>query len=732
MPTDSPATLSVLSAAAVFAIGVALAVVVRSARARARVRRADAAVETVRASEEKFRSLLESSAAAVFIVDEAHIRYANPAAGVLAGAPPAELLGRSFVDLVQPDWHDLVRQRIFAGASAALAGLRYEVRLAGAAEGRWVELTGRATEYGGRPGMLLTAFDVTERRRAEDAMRESERRMRDILENVQLAAVFLDPEGTVTYVNPFFLELVGLEEEDVIGKDWFDAFGLPEERDLARRAFRDRIPLGNVAPHEEGAILTRHKDRRLIAWSHTVLRDFGGNVVGTASIGSDVTDRRRAEEQLQHDAFHDALTGLPNRPLFMDRLQAALARRQGAAARGQKKGLFAVLFLDVDRFKLVNDSLGHSVGDRLLVELSGALTTAVRPGDTVARLGGDEFTILLEDIEERDEALAVAERIQAVLVRPFLLAGHEVFATVSIGIALSGPQYRRAEDLLRDADTAMYHAKSQGKSRHQVFDASMHARARRLLQLENDLRRAIERHEFRVHYQPIVRLGDRHLSGFEALVRWQHPERGLVGPAEFIHLAEETGLVVPLGQAVLEQACAAARDWGRSDLSVSVNLSARQFAQPDLVELVASVLKRSGLEAERLKLEVTESVVIDNSDAAIAVLRRLKDLGLRIAIDDFGTGYSSLSYLLRLPADTLKIDRAFVAGMGEGGRNESIVRTVLALAETLGMDVVAEGVETEAQRARLAHLGCPLAQGFLFSPAVDAGRALQLVGEDGA
>ena len=370
------------------------------------------------------------------------------------------------------------------------------------------------------------------------------------------------------------------------------------------------------------------------------------------------------------------------------------------------------------------------MGDRLLVELSSALKTAVRPGDTVARLGGDEFTILLEDMEEREEAIAVAERIQSVLREPLTLAGHEVFATVSMGIALSAPSYRRAEDLLRDADTAMYHAKALGKSRHQVFDSSMHARARKLLQLEHDLRRAIDRREFRVHYQPIVRVADRRIAGFEALARWQHPERGLVAPSEFIHLAEETGLVVPLGRAVLEEACKQAVAWQTSsseDLTVSVNLSVKQFSQPDLVENVDGALRVSGLPARLLKLEVTESMVMENTDGAIAMLRRLKALGVHIVIDDFGTGYSSLSYLLRLPADTLKIDRSFVSGTGDAGRNVNIVRTVVGLAYSLGLDVVAEGVETEQQMSLLADLGCPLAQGFLFSPAVDGEEVAQMI-----
>jgi diguanylate cyclase (GGDEF)-like protein/PAS domain S-box-containing protein len=718
---------AVLALTGLLALGMALGFVLARGR-----RKADPAVPPAPAggvsSEEKFRAVLEGSAAAVFVIDDGRVRYANQAAAALTGVSPSDLVERAFLDRFHPDSHDIVRHRVLKAPSPAVAGLRYEARLNGA-DDRWVELTGRAIDFGGQATSLVTAFDVTERRRAEEAMRESERRMRDILETVQLVAVLLDRDGVITYCNPFFLELVGYEEEDVIGREWFSAFVPEEDRESGRAALRDRLQLGAVAAHDETAIVTRHGDRRVVGWSNTVLRDWTGEVSGTASIGADVTDRRRAEEQLQHDAFHDALTGLPNRALFIDRLQAALARLQGAIARGHQKGMFAVVFLDVDRFKLVNDSLGHSVGDRLLVALSSALKTAVRPGDTVARLGGDEFTILLEDMEDRAEAIAVAERIQSVLREPLTLAGHEVFATVSMGIALSAPSYRRAEDLLRDADTAMYHAKALGKSRHQVFDSSMHARARKLLQLEHDLRRAIERQEFRVYYQPIVRVADRRIAGFEALARWQHPERGLVAPSEFIHLAEETGLVVPLGRAVLEEACRQAAAWQVSsgeDLTVSVNLSAKQFSQPDLVEQVDGALRLAGLPARLLKLEVTESMVMENTDGAIALLRRLKALGVHIAIDDFGTGYSSLSYLLRLPADTLKIDRSFVSGTGDAGRNVSIVRTVVGLAYSLGLDVVAEGVETEQQMALLAELGCPFAQGFLFSPAVEAGVAAQL------
>ncbi|HYY98953.1 MAG TPA: EAL domain-containing protein, partial [Pyrinomonadaceae bacterium] len=441
----------------------------------------------------------------------------------------------------------------------------------------------------------------------------------------------------------------------------------------------------------------------------------------------DITDRKRAEEQLLHDAFHDALTGLPNRALFMDHVKMAIQRSRRSGDR-----LFAALFLDLDRFKIVNDSLGHMVGDQLLVGIAHRLEACLRPGDTVARLGGDEFTILLEDLSENEDAIDVARRVQEAVTQPFNIGGHEVFTTASIGIALSTTGYERAEDLLRDADTAMYRAKMQGKKRHVVFDKAMHDRAMELLQLETDLRRAIQRREFFLHYQPIVSLETGKVASFEALVRWRHPERGLVMPGEFITVAEETGLIIPLGQWVLGEACRQMREWQKhykidEDVTVSVNLSSRQFSQADLTEQVASVLRETGLPAHSLKLEITESMVMENIDTAIDMLTQLRNLGVGISIDDFGTGYSSLSYLHRFPIDTLKIDRSFVTQMTDNTENAEIVRTIVTLARSLGMNVIAEGVETAAQLTQLRDLGCDFGQGYLFSKAVGAPAALDLV-----
>jgi diguanylate cyclase (GGDEF)-like protein len=391
-----------------------------------------------------------------------------------------------------------------------------------------------------------------------------------------------------------------------------------------------------------------------------------------------------------------------------------------------------VLFLDLDRFKVINDGLGHLMGDRLLAKVAELLTSCVRPEDTVSRLGGDEFTILLDGIDDSSAAIRVAQRIQASLSVPFTLNGQEIYTTASIGIALSSTGYTHPDDLVRDADNAMYRAKALGKARHQLFDSSMHKHAVDLLQLESDLRRAVEREEFVVHYQAIREIASGEIKGYEALVRWQHPQHGLIYPGDFIPAAEETGLIVPLGWFVLREACRQTVDWQKrspkaKDLLISVNLSSNQFSQPDLPAHVRSILTDTGLAPNHLKLEITETVVIENPEAAGEMLRQLRALGVRVCLDDFGTGYSSLSYLLRFPIDTLKIDRSFVSVIGSGAENSSIVKTIVALAHNMGMDVTAEGVETQAQLDHLHSLKCEHAQGYLFSKPVDAEKAFALL-----
>ncbi|HVE67835.1 MAG TPA: EAL domain-containing protein [Solirubrobacteraceae bacterium] len=424
-------------------------------------------------------------------------------------------------------------------------------------------------------------------------------------------------------------------------------------------------------------------------------------------------ERKRAEVELAHQALHDPLTGLPNRTLFLDRLALALARVQ------RRPAAVAVLFLDLDRFKVINDSLGHEIGDRLLMDLAIRLQEVLRPGDTVARFGGDEFTILCDDIDGERDAILIAERVGEAVAAPFVLGETEAFLTASVGIAMAQGRASRPEALIRDADAAMYRAKELGKSRYELFDEVMRDRALERLQVENDLHRAVERGELQVHYQPLVELPARRIVAVEALVRWQHPERGLLMPEQFVPLAEETGQIVELGGWVLRAACEQLGRWraaGCADgLLLSVNLSARQLQQAHLVDDVMRALGDAGIVAGDLCLEITESVVVQERGIAIAALDALRSHGVRIAIDDFGTGYSSLRLLKDVPADLLKIDRSFVAGLGTDPQDTPIVRTVIGLAGALGLDAVAEGIETPAQLAELEAAGCRYGQGFHFA-----------------
>jgi diguanylate cyclase (GGDEF)-like protein/PAS domain S-box-containing protein len=561
------------------------------------------------------------------------------------------------------------------------------------------------------------------------ALRESEERFRSAFDYATIGMGVVSLDGRWLQVNHSLCDIVGYEDRELLSSNIRD---ITHREDLVSLDEQiQRLADGTISSHQT-EVRYAHKHGKEV-WSHlgmSLVRDGQAKPLHLIFQIQDITDRKRAEEQLLHDAFHDALTGLPNRALFMDHVKMAIQRSRRSGDR-----LFAALFLDLDRFKIINDSLGHMVGDQLLVGIAHRLEACLRPGDTVARLGGDEFTILLEDLAETDDALDVARRVQEAVSQPFNIGGHEVFTTASIGIALSTTGYERAEDLLRDADTAMYRAKMMGKKRHVVFDKAMHDRAMELLQIETDLRRAITRKEFFLNYQPIISLTTGKVSSFEALVRWRHPERGLVMPSDFIPVAEETGLIIPLGQWVLNEACRQMREWQKiyridKGVTISVNLSSRQFSQSDLIDQISAALRESGLRPANLKLEITESMVMENFDTAIDMLTQLRGLGVGLSIDDFGTGYSSLSYLHRFPIDTLKIDRSFVTQMTDNTENAEIVRTIVTLARSLSMDVIAEGVESREQLRRLRDLGCDYGQGYLFSKAVGESQALEILLKD--
>ncbi|OWY68205.1 GGDEF domain-containing response regulator [cyanobacterium TDX16] len=440
----------------------------------------------------------------------------------------------------------------------------------------------------------------------------------------------------------------------------------------------------------------------------------------------EISDRHQVQEQLIYSALHDALTHLPNRTLLMERLEMALQR-----VKRYPDHLFAVLFIDLDRFKTINDSLGHQVGDRLLLAIAHQLQQLVRSTDTVARLGGDEFIILLDPIQDINDAIRVAERIHTQLRSPLQLASREVFISASIGIAASATHYQQGSELLRDADIAMYRAKEQGKARYEIFDRAMYAEAIHKLQIENDLRQAAVGQEFHLNYQPIVSLDTGRIIGFEALLRWLHPERGLISPSQFIPIAEETGLVVPIGEWVLFTACSQMKQWqtkfSHPPAKISVNLSLKQLREPDFLEKIDRILTETEIAAESLNLELTESMLMDNVEELIFVLGQLRARNIRLSIDDFGTGYSSLSYLHRFPIDYLKVDRAFISGIGAGGKSRQIAATIISLAHQLGIKAIAEGVETPTHLQHLHALDCEEAQGYLFSKPLDLAAAESLM-----
>jgi diguanylate cyclase (GGDEF)-like protein/PAS domain S-box-containing protein len=569
-----------------------------------------------------------------------------------------------------------------------------------------------------------------ERQRADEDLRESEERYALAVDGANDGLWDWNLDEDRIYLSPRWKAILGYDEDELSSApaEWLDRVHPDDLHRLKSDLEAHLHELGEQSPlfaaHFENEHRIRHRDGayRWVLSRGIAIRDAAGHPYRMAGSLTDVTMRKNAEERLLHDALHDALTGLPNRALFLDRLGVALARTR-RRRDDDRTDCSAVLFLDLDRFKHVNDSLGHVAGDRLLVAMARRLESILRPGDTVARLGGDEFAILV-DIARASDTEVVAERIHKEFSVPFNVDGHELLATVSIGIARVTASYVRPEDLLRDADIAMYQAKSEGRAGYRVFDSTMHTRAAAMLKLESDLSQALRKDELRLHYQPVMALASARVVGFEALLRWEHPERGLIMPADIIDVAEDTGLIVPIGIWVMEEACRQMAEWQADheiarSMSMSINLSSKQLMQPDMVEVIVRVLGDSGLEPSCLRLELTESVLMDNADSAVAKLSQLRKLGVQVYIDDFGTGYSSLSYLQRLPVDTLKIDRTFISQLGLQAESVEIVSAIITLARNLGMSVAAEGVETAEQAEGLKALDCEYGQGYYFYRPLD-------------
>lgn len=580
---------------------------------------------------------------------------------------------------------------------------------------------------------IYTVYQHHQLQRIRRQLAERDRLFQIISENAADMIAVVDGEGRRLYNSPAYQKVLGYSSGELSASSGLDQIH-PEDRERVKQAAEKARRTGRGQRLE---YRMRHKDStwRILESSASPVHDENGGLEHLVIVNRDITERKRAEEMLAHSALHDGLTGLPNRALFLDRVQHALLR-----GRRHRDSRFAVLFVDIDEFKVVNDSLGHSAGDELLVQIARRMVVSFReadsvtrssPPDTFARLGGDEFTVLLEDLAKPSDAIRVAQRIQEGLLLPFDVRGHHIVIAVSIGVALSGTSYERPEELLRDAEIAMYRAKRAGKARVEVFDPAMHSSALRRLKMEADLRRGIETGELLVYYQPIVSLKTGKITGFEALSRWKRPE-GMVPPAEFIPVADESGLILAMNHQLLIDSCRQLKSWQSQlrcepPLTMSMNITPKQFAQPGLAEEIRAIILEAGVPAGVINLEIMETIAMGDADHAQEVLSELKQLGVRLSIDDFGTGYSSLSRLPRFPVDSLKIDRIFISEMSRDHDSHEIVRLILMLAHSVGLKVIAEGTETQAQIDELRNLGCEMAQGFLFSPPVEASAAYDLL-----
>ncbi len=668
------------------------------------------AEDALRDSEARFRSVTSGSPIGIYEMDSTPVlRFVNERWTEITGFREEDALGNNWQAIIHPeDRASLAEQwQRTGGVGQPFLGMLRVVRPDG--EIRWVMAATEPLQdaAGVLTGHVGTLDDITDRLTAQ---RDTER-LSEIVEATSDLVLITGHDSRVMYMNAAAKTFFDLGPEDKLEDFDFRPFSPPWVQERYLTETRPTLRKEGIWSGELAYL--RHGREVPVSALFLAHHDPEGRIEFVSSVTRDISERKHYEARLEYQATHDHLTGLPNRTLFLDRLELAIAR-----GRRSHRSV-AVLFCDVDHFKVVNDSLGHSAGDRLLVALADRLRSALRPGDTVARFGGDEFVILCDDMDHDHDAVTIAERVHAAVHEPPLTVENtEVFAAVSIGISFSHGD-KDPETMIRDADAAMYLAKARGRARYEIYDERLRSTLVERLDIETALRRALTRHELRVVYQPTIDLANGHIVGVEALLRWEHPERGQLVPAEFMDVAEETGLIVPIGAWVVDQACRQAQRWhtgvGGNELFVSVNLSSRQLESSALIENIASVLEATAVEPARLGLEITESVIMRDPEASTTALRALKDLGVRLAVDDFGTGYSSLAYLRRFPVDLLKVDQAFVDGLGRDPEDSAIVAAVVSLAHTLGMKAIAEGVETEEQLHELRALGCDMAQGFYMA-----------------